>query len=673
MDYIYGNMQFSDFKNDDNLCKNLNIKKELRDFNGNIINNIDIDEFIDNIVEYTNINLWNNQKILIKDCILSDKIFNVCCLAEKPGSGKTYVIISLLQYLDCIYESNERTLIVINNNIYDQWIQSIKNFPKLIFKELNNYAVVTSIEFDDNIITNDCSVYFTTPLYYHTLCGLSNIGNSFNRIIVDEIDNLKHCITKNININKFWAVSATFDTEVFQNLNFLHYKIIKNDNYEFKIPEMEIHKKICSNLIIDNILSKLFTSEDNTSLNALDYVTFKNKIGITDKINDSYDIITKYKEKIEKEKKDLEINIKKLQEEREKNDKILENVNLEKSINTLQEKYLLQENEYSRLQERIIEEQMCMICYEIMEPKNITINTCCCSIFCKECIQTLSKTKSPYEIYPGYSQSDDTVFKCPWCSRLVKNKAAENLKKIYEENYDSDNDSDNEDISKINTYEYGSENYDYDYGYQEELYGEEEQNEEDKVEQIKYYNNIELVEYDNSSEVIQIKNIEKNEKNINKTLNYEFYQSKKIEELNLICQSKWNEYQNIVNYPSKMKVLKDLILNNIGKKILIFNEFSNIYNKLYKIFDENNIKNYKNFDTGNIKVSNEILQSYKNGYIDILLLDGIYNTNGINLENTDIIILMHKTENELQLIARAQRFGRKTNLQVYKLLHLNEE
>jgi len=47
--------------------------------------------------------------------------------------------------------------------------------------------------------------------------------------------------------------------------------------------------------------------------------------------------------------------------------------------------------------------------------------------------------------------------------------------------------------------------------------------------------------------------------------------------------------------------------------------------------------------------------------------------NTINLEFTDIIIIMHKIEDvKKQLIARAQRPGRTEQLEIYQLLHLNE-
>ena len=57
----------------------------------------------------------------------------------------------------------------------------------------------------------------------------------------------------------------------------------------------------------------------------------------------------------------------------------------------------------------------------------------------------------------------------------------------------------------------------------------------------------------------------------------------------------------------------------------------------------------------NLKSAN-IYQSIKNGDVNILFLDGLYNSHGINFENCDVLILMHKMKNdkEQQMISRAQ-------------------
>ena len=47
---------------------------------------------------------------------------------------------------------------------------------------------------------------------------------------------------------------------------------------------------------------------------------------------------------------------------------------------------------------------------------------------------------------------------------------------------------------------------------------------------------------------------------------------------------------------------------------------------------------------------------------------------GINLENTEHIIVLHKMNSELekQILGRAQRLGRTSTLNVWKLEYLNE-
>ena len=52
----------------------------------------------------------------------------------------------------------------------------------------------------------------------------------------------------------------------------------------------------------------------------------------------------------------------------------------------------------------------------------------------------------------------------------------------------------------------------------------------------------------------------------------------------------------------------------------------------------------------------------------------MYNSHGLNFENCEVLILMHKMDDdkEKQMIARAQRPGRKNKLYIHKLYYENE-
>ena len=86
-----------------------------------------------------NIKLKDHQLAMLKRCNdienIENNIFGI--MKDKPGTGKTYVVLSL------IYESieqNKTNIIVVPQNIYSQWILSIENFSKnLSYKKFTNY------------------------------------------------------------------------------------------------------------------------------------------------------------------------------------------------------------------------------------------------------------------------------------------------------------------------------------------------------------------------------------------------------------------------------------------------------------------------------------------------------------------------------------------------------
>jgi SNF2 family DNA or RNA helicase len=107
-------------------------------------------------------------------------------------------------------------------------------------------------------------------------------------------------------------------------------------------------------------------------------------------------------------------------------------------------------------------------------------------------------------------------------------------------------------------------------------------------------------------------------------------------------------------------------------KFLIFsnNDYSlmNISPILYKM----GIK-YEHLK-GNGNVIKCIVDRYKNGDVDCLLVNSRHYGSGLNLENTSDVIMFHKFDNEIekQIIGRAHRYGRTTPLNVWYFLYENE-
>ena len=124
---------------------------------------------------------------------------------------------------------------------------------------------------------------------------------------------------------------------------------------------------------------------------------------------------------------------------------------------------------------------------------------------------------------------------------------------------------------------------------------------------------------------------------------------------------------------TKIEKLKQLLLERIEEKpdtkFLIFSEYSNIFMEISRLLVDMDI-NYR-IVKGQV---NKTIRDYKEGDLNCLLLNTTHFGNGLNLENTDDIILLHSLNKEMnhQVIGRAQRPGRKTKLNIWNLKYKNE-
>lgn len=110
-----------------------------------------------------------------------------------------------------------------------------------------------------------------------------------------------------------------------------------------------------------------------------------------------------------------------------------------------------------------------------------------------------------------------------------------------------------------------------------------------------------------------------------------------------------------------------------NQKILIFSEYNESFKKIELLLEKKKLQFKKLMGTSQT-ISN-IVKSYVSQDLNILLLNAKYYGTGLNLINTDHVILFHKmnTDLEHQVIGRAQRIGRNKPLHVWKLLYHNEK
>mgnify|MGYP000066633538 CR=1 FL=1 len=126
---------------------------------------------------------------------------------------------------------------------------------------------------------------------------------------------------------------------------------------------------------------------------------------------------------------------------------------------------------------------------------------------------------------------------------------------------------------------------------------------------------------------------------------------------------------------TKNFILEKIIeeLSKTDKKILIFSDYQGSFDIAKKFLDKYSISN-KELQGGNIANISETIEKYKNGDIRALLLDSESNSRGMNLENTGVVLFLHRTKEYMynQITGRAQRPGRKGNLQIITILNENE-
>jgi len=141
-------------------------------------------------------------------------------------------------------------------------------------------------------------------------------------------------------------------------------------------------------------------------------------------------------------------------------------------------------------------------------------------------------------------------------------------------------------------------------------------------------------------------------------------------ETNLINKNKDKENKSEIK--DKIDVLLDLIINKPNASIMIFANYSETFNKIKVKLSEFNISYH--ILKGTASSVDNYINDFKNKKVRVLMLNAKYFGAGMNLQMTTDLIIYHRFNEEMeeQIIGRAQRFGRKTPLNVYYLLHENE-
>jgi hypothetical protein len=141
-----------------------------------------------------------------------------------------------------------------------------------------------------------------------------------------------------------------------------------------------------------------------------------------------------------------------------------------------------------------------------------------------------------------------------------------------------------------------------------------------------------------------------------------------IVRMNILPDSIENTKANFIKNDLVEKMLRDK-----KSKWLFFNDNGNVLIKVQEFFNTLEIKS-EMLDGGNQLQIERTLKNYKEGDVQVLLLNSMIEGAGMNLENTSHLVFMHKTEEKFiqQVIGRAQRYGRSTQLNIIMLFNRNE-
>ena len=152
-------------------------------------------------------------------------------LGDKVGSGKSYVILSLiLCNKDINYsqietfgfnkvflnistqiESYKTNLLVIPHNLFFQWSDYIKNISDDITYKLIKHKKNLQEFIKDAKKLNDYDLVLITDTNFKQIANIINLNNiKINRVIFDEIDSLKIPSNKNIPCKFYWFLTASY-------------------------------------------------------------------------------------------------------------------------------------------------------------------------------------------------------------------------------------------------------------------------------------------------------------------------------------------------------------------------------------------------------------------------------------------------------------------------------
>jgi hypothetical protein len=566
-----------------------------------------------------------------KEVVLKSKYSFMKCdigvIADKVGSGKTYVILGIIT-TDTIPNQNisrnvsygnghlsldtklpnlidkNVNIIVIPHILQKQWCQYIELFSKKIrYYVVNKQKSIVNLESE----IDNYNIILVTGTFYKYVRGIFYLNNwRARRVFYDEIDSTNTPCAHYLSTRFIWFVTASYKNILFPIQKVYYDRRNINNSYM-------LSHGISNNMFAKKLFTDMIKVMGQLELHAMDKIVLKNTDDFIDKsfnIPDliqnvigckapvEIDILTGLVSRdiikclnagdvqtaigfIQSGNLDTEANIiNRVLEElqtKHRNISIRENAvrqyiyTSDEQKNVAIDRVVEERNDCDKkialMKIRINENKLCIICYN--NAINKCISKCCKNTYCLECISNWLSIGTT----------------CPLCKTIV------NIR-----------------------------------------------------------NDFYIVDESNLVGSIEMDKMEKKNEYASKLPGNDEYTKSK------------NKFEN----------LKRIIYNNRSKnkKFLIFSDFEQSFGRMIPYLDTCGLK-YATIKGNSV---NETIRKYRSDELDALLVNSRNYGSGLNLENTTDVILFHKFENQLekQIIGRAQRPGRTSTLNVWYLLNENE-
>lgn len=227
------------------------------------------------------IQLKKHQLAMLQKAVEIESKHSMCIMRDKPGSGKTYVVLSLIHELK--KKKKKVNVIIVPHNIYFQWIYSIDRLcDGLSYSKFVEYDHLLNLyNHPEDLYEKD--IILVSSSFYNVLAGtMSSLKLNVDRLFIDEIDNVSSLINQSFNADFIMFISASFSikndngffTQKLKETNEEDISVLCDESFVDRQLNLEepIHTLfLCNNIYVDKVLDGILDKDEIKNINACYY------------------------------------------------------------------------------------------------------------------------------------------------------------------------------------------------------------------------------------------------------------------------------------------------------------------------------------------------------------------------------------------------------------------